>query len=160
MPPVALDRGHDAVAEAQLRPGRAGQALVVQALEPGPAVVARGWAPGDGRRRGVRREQPAVGAEDLGARRAREHDPVHLLARAQAGQAQVRRPRDARRAALVVHRQRDRAPQRPEEARGHDGRQVEAPVALLGDASDAHALDRRLALGGPYEACEPGPRIG
>ena len=160
VPPVALDRGDDAVAEAQLRPRRAGQALVVQALEPGAAVVARGRAPGDGGRRRVRREQPAVGAQHLGAGRAREHDPAHLLALAQAGQAQVRRPRDPRRAVLVVDRQRDRAPQRSEDARGHDGGQVEASVASLGDAADANALDRRLALGGPYEACEPGARIG
>ena len=66
VPPVALDRGDDAVAEAQLGPGRAGQARVVEALETGPAVAARGRAPGERGRRRVGREQAAVGARGSG----------------------------------------------------------------------------------------------
>ena len=161
VPTVAPDRGDDAVAEAQLRPGRARQAR----RRTGARARCRGHCP-----RAARPAMAAVAGLAESSRPSapstwarvgtREDDPAHLLAGAQAGEAQVRLPRDARRAVLVVHRHRDRASQRPEQARRHSGRQVEAPVALLGEAADAYALDGRLGLRRLYEACEPGPRIG
>jgi hypothetical protein len=159
-PAPALDGRHHAVAVAQLRAGAARQALVVKALEARALVLARRRASGDGGGRRIGGQQPPVSAEDLRAGGTLQDHALDLLAGAQAGQAQVRGPRDARLAVLVVHLQRDRPAERPEDLRRHRHRQVEAPVASLGHAADAHALDPGAALRRPYEACEPGPRIG
>ena len=66
--PAPLDRDDDAVAEAQLGAGPAGQARVVETLEAGAAVAARRRAPGERRGRRVARQRTAVGAQHLGAR--------------------------------------------------------------------------------------------
>ena len=140
-PAAALDRGDDAVAEAQLRAGPAGQALVVQALEAGAAVAARRRAPGDGRRRRVGGQQPAVGAQHL--RRAsgacsttrRTCSPARRPGRRRCGAHAIRAaPSSSCTGSTIVPRS------VPKIRVGMATGQREAPVALLGDAAHAHAL--------------------
>ena len=128
------------------RPAR--EAVVVGGLEPEAGVALGGRAAGDRRRGGLAIQAPAVGGEHGGALRARADRAPHALARAQAGQPQVRAPAHAHALARARDRQRDPPAQRPEQLRAHGDRERDLAVDGLAPAPDHDLLHRRLGVGG------------